>query len=350
MTTADHLDVLIIGAGPAGLAAACACQKHKLSHLIIDRKGLAQSFVEYPHSLQFFSPPDEMEIAGVPLSSAGGLKPTREIYLSYLRGVVRAKDIRLSSWRSVYSCRKNEEGFFELETRYEPSAGDAPSIRCKNIVVATGLWHKPNRIPCPGFDGQNVISEFTDPTPFCTQDVLIVGGGNSAVGAALSLMEARANVTLSMRRPPKNYRSGLRPFVKRDLGFAVEEKKIALLAETRVVEIHQDHAILEPVRYTGTEELSEGSNLDYEVTGDRFAAPCRFVFSLIGHQPDRDFLGNTLGLNLRPNGRPISSVHWECSVPGIYVAGSLADHEIDVVLTLARQARAVIATIAESRQ
>lgn len=341
------VDVAILGAGPAGLAAACECSRLELSHRVIDREGLAQSFHEYPHNILFFSPPHEMEIADVPLPVAGGLKPTRETYLAYLRGVARGQQGNLLTWHAVERLIEGEPGY-SLHTAIRPVADQGPVINCRAIVVATGLWHEPVRLDVPGSDLPHVVSEFVEPTPYFGQQVLVIGGGNSAVGAALCLAEAGAHVTLSMRRPPKNYRCGLRPFVKRDLSFAVEEGRVRLMANTVVRKILTRTAVLETAKYTGTEDLSEGTMADYEGTGKTTEVAARFVFALIGHRPDTAFLAHTLGLKLQPTGRPeVDTRTWETSRPNIFVAGSLADPSIDIVLRLREQAKQVVATIAE---
>jgi thioredoxin reductase (NADPH) len=346
-TESSSVDVLIVGAGPAGLAAGCHCQDCGLSCLVMDRAGLAQSFTEYPDTLRFFSPPDEMEIAGVPLPVAGGEKPTRDTYLAYLRSVVRFRKLPLATWESVVEVVREADGF-QVRTRLEPDAGQGRVMHCRRIVAATGLWHEPVRLPAPGYERPNVFAEFHEPTAFFDQDVLVIGGGNSAVGAALSLAEARARVTLSMRRPPRNYRSGLRPFVKRDLAFAVDEGRVTLHAQTVVTTIGGLCSTLQPVRYTGSEDLSEGTAADYEPMGEPFDVPARFVFCLLGHRPDTVFLRGVLGLDLRPDGRPVCDPGtWETSVPGVFVAGSLADHSIDIVLGLRRQAVAAVDSIAQ---
>ena len=343
LTDCARTEVAIIGAGPAGLAAACACRRRHLDALVLDRKGLAQSVVEYPQCLRFFSPPDEMEIDGIPLPVAGGEKPTRETYLAYLRGVARFAGLKLATWEAVETCERLPDGGFLLHTACRPAGSGKRRIRCRAIILATGVWHTPVSLNCSGSDRDNVISEFHEPTPFFGQDVLVVGGGNSAVGAALSLMEAGARVRLSMRRPPKDYRSGLRPYVRRNLGFAVEEERVELLANTRVIEIGADYVTLRPVQYKGSEDLSEGVDADYEITGHPFRVPCRFVFSLIGHRPDRLFFENVFGLPTRTGGRPRASRStWETDVPGIFVAGSLADESLDVVLKMRRQAADVV--------
>lgn len=344
----EYYDVAILGAGPAGLVAACECARLGLSCLVLDRGGLAQSFTEYPRALRFFSPAIEMEIDGVPLSVAGGEKPTLQTYLSYLRGVARARSIPLATWEEVTGFEKQPDGTFQLNTRRRPNAEPGRLVHARFVVLAIGIWSEPNRLPCTGFDAPHVFSEFYEPTSFYGHPVLVVGGGNSAVGAALSLMEAGANVSLSMRRPPKDYRSGLRPYVRRDLGFAVDEQKVRLFDETIVAEIAAQSAVLQPVRYVGEEDLSEGSASDYESVGSSFRVPCRFVFSLIGHRPDTIFLARTLGLDLQPDGRPVCDSHsWETQCAGVFAAGSLADPGIDIVLRLREQAKSVVQTIAE---
>jgi thioredoxin reductase (NADPH) len=344
------VNVAILGAGPTGLAGACACLDRGLSYVLLDQRGLGHSFHEYPHALRVFSPPDEMEIGGVPLPVSGGEKPTREHYLAYLRAVVRARGIELSTWESVQAFQQEPDGTFTLRTRLEPDAGDGRVIRAQAVVLATGVWAEPVRLGVPGDDGPNVYSEFLEPTPFCGHDVLVVGGGNSGVGAALSLMEARANVTLSMRRPPRSYRSGLRPFVKRDLDFAVDEGKIDLRAETVVREIGSTYALLQPVRYTGCENFWEGTMADYEPAGEPVEVPCRFVFALLGHRPDSAFLRDSLGLPLRPDGRPeVNLQTWETPIANVFLAGSLADRRIDIVLKAREQVARVVHTIADRR-
>ena len=113
-----------------------------------------------------------------------------------------------------------------------------------------------------------------------------------------------------------------------------------------VTEIRPSSALLRPVTYTGGEDLSEGAADDYQFSGDEFEVPCRFVFSLIGHRPDTDFLGKVMGLELQQDGRPVTNRDtWETSTGGIFVAGSLADPGIDVVLGLREQAARVVETI-----
>jgi thioredoxin reductase len=134
--------------------------------------------------------------------------------------------------------------------------------------------------------------------------------------------------------------------VKRELDFAVEEGKIRLLAGTVVRRIGPLTATLQPVRYTGVEDLWEGTMDDYEADGEPFEVPCRFGFALLGHRADMRFLREIAGIELQPDGRPVADEIWETTVPGVFVAGSLCHPKIDIVLKLREQSAGVIRTIA----
>src|SRR6476659_2699838 len=141
----DAVDVLIVGAGPAGIHAACIAQDLGLTHRIIDRRGLAHSFVEYPQTLRFFSPPDEMEIGGVPLPMRGGDKPTREDILPYFRGVAAYRRLTLSLWEKITEVRREEDSFV-VSTVTQPDEDRVSIYRGRALVLASGVWDIPNRL------------------------------------------------------------------------------------------------------------------------------------------------------------------------------------------------------------
>ena len=200
----ETLDVLIVGAGPAGLHAACIAEDVGLAYRVIDRAGLAHSFVEYPQAMRFFSPPSEMEVGGMPFPMRGGDKPSREDILPYFRSVAAYRRLKLRI------CTRTR------------SPESAKTHHARTIALATGVWDQPNRLNCAGDDLPHVFHRFHEPTEYFGQSVLVTGGGNSAVHAALTLSEAHAQVVLAMRRPPAAFQSHLRPFVVRDLEFAVD--------------------------------------------------------------------------------------------------------------------------------
>ncbi len=333
-------DLLIVGAGPAGLHAACAAQDLGLSHRILDRRGLAHSFVEYPQSLRFFSPPDEMEVGRVPFPMRGGDKPTREDILPYFRAVARHRNLTLSLWERITDVRR-EGGVFVVRTTLEPNGDEERMYRGRAILLASGVWDVSRRLECPGADLPHVAYRFHEPTEYFGMNVLVAGGGNSAVHAALTLAEAGARVTFAMRRAPVAYQSHLRPFVVRDLEFAVEEKRLTLHTGVAVARIEPQTVWLQAFAYDG-ESPRAG-----EPTGSPFAVPARFVFALLGQKGDPAFF-SMLGLCLEPDGRPTRDPDtFETNAPGVYVAGSLAGTKIDIILTAREQAANVVARIAE---
>lgn len=333
------LDVLIIGAGPAGLHAACTAQDLGLTYRVIDRRGLAHSFVDYPQTLRFFSPPDEMEIGGVPLPMRGGEKPAREDILPYFRAVASYRKLELSLWERVTGIQR-ENDLFTLRTAQEPNGGGERTYCGRALVLASGVWDVPVTLQCPGAGLPHVHSRFHEPTEYFGQDVLVIGGGNSAVYAALALAEARARVTFAMRRVPTPYQSHLRPFVVRDLEFAVKEKRLELHTGVRLEHIEPATAWLQPADYLGRDK--EGSP-----TGEPYPIPARFVFALLGQRSDTR-LFRLLDLCVEPDGRPARDPQtFETNVPNVFVAGSLAGEKIDIILTGREQAAGVIRRIAE---
>ena len=336
-------DVLIIGAGPAGLHAACIAQDLGLSHRVIDRRGLAHSFVDYPQTLRFFSPPDEMEIGGIPPPMRGGDKPTREDILPYFRAVAHYRKLNLSLWERIEDIRRDGK-IYTIHTRTEPNGDLARQYRGRYVVLASGVWDEPNRLHCPGDDLSHVFSRFHEPTEYFGMDVLVTGGGNSAAIDAMMLAEAHANVTLAMRRPPQDYQSHLRPFVIRDLNFFVEDGKINLHTGVRVSKITPQTVTLQPVSYDET-RAQQG-----EANGEPFDIPARFVFAVIGQKPDTAFL-ERIGLCLEADGRPARNDEtFETNLPCLYVAGSLAGNKIDIILSGREQAAGVVCRIAEELQ
>ena len=338
-TMEEIVDLLILGAGPAGLHAACTAQDLGLTHRIIDSRGLAHSFVDYPQTMRFFSPPDEMEVGGVPFPMRGGEKPAREDILPYFRAVAAYRRLNLSLWESITEIRR-EGGVFEVRTLLQPNADQPRTYHGRFLLLASGVWEHPLRLTCPGADLPHVLSRFHEPTEFFGMDVLVVVGGNSAVNAALMLSEARANVTLAMRRAPVAYQSHLRPFVVRDLEFAVNDKKVALHAGTVVSRIEPQTTWLQTVEYDP--QHPHGGR----ATGEPYPVPARFLFPLLGQRADRAFF-ERIGLCLDPDNRPQRDPDtFETNVPGLYVAGSLAGEKIDIILTGRAQTAAVVQRIA----
>lgn len=330
------LDLLIIGAGPAGLAAACAAQDAGLTYVVVERRGPVQSLVEHPQQIRYFSPADEMAIGGTPFFTAGGHKPTREEALAYYRAVAAARDLPLATWEEVTQVdREGTSGFFRVQsTRRVACDGERVERRARFLVVCAGTFPNPRRLCVPGADLPKVFACLNDPTPFFRRDVLVVGGGNSAATAAMTLAEAGARVTIAMRRAPADFQSHLRPFIVRDLRIHADEKRLTLLTDFRVARIEPGSVRLVRAEY-GQEPASDAETFDL---------PNDFVFALLGHVADPRLFAR-LNVPLAEDGLPIYDEETaETPVPGIFVAGSLS--RANIILESRRRAVEIVTHIA----
>ena len=335
------LDLLIIGAGPAGLAASCAAQEAGLSHVVVERHGPVQSLVEHPQQIRYFSPADELAIGGVPFFIAGGHKPTREDALAYYRAVAASRNLPLATWEEVVDIRPvgpaPPEGHFVVRSvRRRAGEGEVIERRARFLLVCTGTFPNPRPLDVPGGDLAKVLTRLEDPTPFFGRDVLVVGGGNSSATGAMTLAEAGARVTVAMRRAPTDFQSHLRPFIVRDLKIMADEKRLTLVTDVRVACIAPNSVELAHIAY---DEAAPGAE-----TG-RSTLPNDFVFALIGHTADRTLFAH-LGVPLAPDGLPVYDAETsEADVPGLYIAGSLS--RANIILESRRRVVEIVAHIAD---
>ena len=330
-----ELDLLIVGAGPAGLAASCAAQDAGLSHVVIERQGLVQSLVEHPQQLRYFSPSDELAIGGVPFFTAGGHKPTREDALAYYRAVAASRRLPLATWEEVTDIEKAEGHFQVRSVRRLAGDGETRERRARFLLVCTGTFPNPRLLNVPGSELPKVFLRLEDPTPFFGRDVLVIGGGNSAATAAMTLAEAGARTTIAMRRAPADFQSHLRPFIVRDLKIMADEKRLTLLTEVRVTEITPTAVHLVSAPYDEAVALQ---------SAEPWALPNDFVMAMIGHTADAALFAH-LGVPLAPDGLPIyDETTSESEVSGLYIAGSLS--RANIILESRRRAVEIVAHIA----
>lgn len=295
----EHVPVLIAGAGPIGLACAISARRRGLDPLVIDAGAIAESIVRYPVGMGFFTTPDRMEIGGHPLVCAGA-KPTREEALKYFRGVVRTEAIRVRTYARLTGVeRRNGHLACRLETRRGPT-----DVSCERLVLATGYFGHPNPLDVPGEDLPHVSHYFDEPHRSAGLDVVVVGGGNSAVEAALELFRAGARVTIVCRGP------ALKPTIKYwmqpDIQNRIDAGEIACRLSATVARIEPDSVIVR--RQGGGDE---------RLPADR-------VFALVGFHPDFD-LFRRVGITLAPDtARPaLDPATLETNVPGVHMAGSI---------------------------
>ncbi len=295
----QHEAAIIVGAGPIGLACAISARRRGIDPLVIDAGALANSIVRYPITMTFFTTPERLEIGGHPLVCAGA-KATREEALKYYRGVARAEGLRVRTYTKLI-------GKEEVETRL-----GREKISTDKLVLATGYFDHPNRLGVPGEDLPHVYHYFDEAHLCYGLDVVVIGGKNSAVEAALQLFRAGARTTIVYRGTtwPKSVKYWLRP----DLENRINAGEITARLGTHVAEI------------TPREVRVHGLGGAEAILADR-------VYSLIGFRPDFE-LFDRIGIAYdRESGRPeINTETLETSVPGVYVAGSVtAGHKISEI-------------------
>jgi thioredoxin reductase (NADPH) len=291
MTT---VPVLIAGAGPIGLACAVSAKRRGLDPLVIDAGAIAESIVRYPIGMAFFTTPDKMEIGGHPLVCAGA-KPTREEALKYFRGVARTEGLRIRTYtRLIDAGRRNGR----LECRMQASAG-AETMECGRLVLATGYFGHTNQLGVPGEDLPHVSHYFDEPHRSAGLDVVVAGGGNSAVEAALELFRAGARVTIVCRAP--TLKPTIKYWLQPDIQNRIEAGEIAVRLGATVTRIEPGSVWIR----------------DERLAADR-------VFALVGFHPDFD-LFRRVGITLDPDTcRPtLNPATLETNVPGVYMAGSI---------------------------
>jgi thioredoxin reductase (NADPH) len=296
---AEMVDIAVVGAGPCGLAVGAAARTAGLRVVLFDRGCITSSIVEYPIYMTFFSTPERLEIGGVPFV-VGDAKPTRREALIYYRRVARHFELDVRQYEEVLDIA-GSDGDFVLRTR--PPHGDRRQTRARAVVLATGALGHPNLLSVPGEDLPNVFHAFREALPYSDQDVLVVGGGNSAAESALELFRAGARVTVVHFGDELD--RGVKPWIRSDILNRIEAGEITVRWRTRVERIEPGRAYLCEV----------GSETGVELRAD-------WVFALTGWQPDHAFF-RTLGITLDPEtGVPSYDPDtMETNVMGLYIAG-----------------------------
>lgn len=300
--TQTSWDLAVVGAGPCGIAVGVAAKQHGLRCALFDRGAVTQAMMDHPTYTTYFSGPEKLEIADLPFTTAGD-KPTRREALRYYRKVVAYFGVDVHQYEKVTAI-EGHRGDFVLHTR--SLLGDLREHRARNVVIATGYFETPNPLPVPGADLPKVIHYFKEPFPYFDQDVVVVGGGNSAADAALTCWREGARVTLVHLFDELD--RGVKPWVRPDIDNRILEGSIPALWRHRLVEIRPREVEVE--------------NLD---TGERRTLANDWVLAMIGYTPDPGLL-LSLGVSVDPEtGVPAHDPEtMETEMPGIYIAGVVA--------------------------
>ncbi len=293
----EPYDVLCIGAGPTGLACAIEATRAGMRTLVVDKGCLCNSLFHYPTNMNFFTTPERMEIGDLPMTTDGA-KPTRAEALKYYRRAVEHYRVETRLYERIARV-EGKEGAFIVHAHDD--SGAPREYRSAKIIIATGYYDLPNPLGIPGEDLPHVSHYFTEAHPFWEQDVVVIGGKNSAAEAALDLFRAGARVTLVVRG--REMGKGLKYWVKPDIENRISAGEIRALFHSTVTRI-------EPHQVWVSNDAGES------------ALPASHVFAMTGYHPDFDFLERQ-GIRLDPKTRKpeCNPDTLESNVPGIYLAG-----------------------------
>jgi thioredoxin reductase (NADPH) len=286
-------DLIIIGAGPIGLACGIEAKKAGKSYRIIDKGCLVNSLFNYPLNMTFFSTSERLEIGGVPFVSQWP-KPTRSEALEYYRRVCMSWELTVNLYEEVLRVTTSGE-IHSIQTSKD-------TYQAKAVVLALGFYDKPYLLNVPGEDLPKVKHYYDEPHPYFRQRVVVVGAANSAVDVALETWRKGADVTMVIRE--SSIRESVKYWVKPDIENRIKESSIKAYFNSSIIWIDEDSV---------TVQTQEG-----ELT-----IPNDFVLAMTGYQPPFEFM-SSMGINFQQDEAqtPVYNEHtMETNVPGIYLAG-----------------------------
>lgn len=292
--------VLVIGAGPCGIAAGIALQEKGLDPLLIEKGCLVQSIFNYPTFMQFFSTADLLEVGNVPFIT-GHEKPIRKEALQYYRNVVLRKQLRVNTHEKAERITRREKGFLVETTN---KWGVQSEYMARYVVIATGYFDNPNYLHVPGEDLSKVSHYFKEAHPYHGLKVAVIGGKNSAVEASMELERAGAEVTVIYHGT--DYSPSIKPWVRPVFESMVNKGRLNMMWDARVKEFTTDAVLVE--------QQGEIKRLEND-----------FVFALTGYRPDRTLL-SSVGVQFSPDtGEPVHNPEtMETNISGVYIAGVIA--------------------------
>ncbi|WP_298541335.1 YpdA family putative bacillithiol disulfide reductase [uncultured Aquimarina sp.] len=288
-----HIDLIIIGGGPIGIACGLEAKKKGLDYLIIEKGPIVNSLFNYPVNMQFFSSSEKLEIDEIPFISNES-KPKRNEALEYYRRIVTSNNLNIHLFEKVNSVHK-EENIFRIKTEKQ-------EYTASYIILATGFYDIPNTINVPGEELSKVSHYYKDPHFFAKQKLAIIGASNSAVDAALECYRKGADVTMIVRGPEIGRR--VKYWVKPDIENRIAEGSIKAYYNATVKEIHPQKIIL--------------NTPDGEVSVDN-----DYVLALTGYTPNFNFL-EKIGVQLSDDEKMYPNYNeetMESNIDNLYLAG-----------------------------
>ena len=319
-------EVVVVGAGPIGIELAVALQRAGIDYAHLDAGAIGSTLEWWAPGTKFFSSPERIAIAGVPLASLEQEKATREEYLAYLRQVVQTFGLRITQYERVTDIKREGDTFVLRSVRSRgsntppesPKSPEPPEVpevtkesgapervwRARRIVLAIGDMHRPHLVGIPGEDLPHVSHYLQEPHHYFGQRVVIVGGKNSAVEAAIRLHRVGAEVTISYRQPEFSER--VKYWLRPELLYLIKQKQIGFVPRTVPVRITEEGVLVRPI---------EG--------GEERMLPADFVLLLTGYEQDTTLFERAgvelVGPGRAPKHHPRTM---ETNVPGVFVAGT----------------------------
>jgi len=306
-------DVIIIGAGPSGLATAIAAKHFGLDYVVLEKGSLVDGIARFPINMVFFTTPELLEIGGLPLTTPYD-KPTRAEALRYYRRVVDTFQLQVSLREEVLSVEAPASPGEPFSVATRTPRGVTKVREARNVVMAMGYYDAPVMLNIPGEDLPHVSHFYTEAHAYYRQRVVIVGGKNSAAEAALEIHRAGGHVTIVHRGAA--FGDSIKYWVKPDIENRVKEGSIAAHFNARLTEIRSTEVVVESVPHGGSRTIAADA-----------------VLLLTGYRADPEFMrraGVTVSAEtLEPAYDPQT---YETNVPGLFVAGGqLAGHRTGVV-------------------
>jgi thioredoxin reductase (NADPH) len=293
----ESFDVLVVGAGPTGLACAIEAQRAGMRTVLVDKGCLCNSLFHYPSNMTFFTTPELLEIGDMPFSSPNQ-KPSRNEALEYYRKVAEHYQLEMRLYQTVSSLT-GEDGDFVITTIDRFARQRVYAAR--KVILATGYYDLPNYLDVPGEDLPKVLHYYHDPHPYYDQQVLVIGGKNSAAIAALDLWRHGAHVTLVHRGEAMHHH--VKYWILPDINNRIKNGEVTAYFSSSVTSISED----------SVELLTPQGALT--VAND-------YVFALTGYHPDFDFLA-AIGVRMAGEDRcpECDPQSLESNIAGLYLAG-----------------------------
>lgn len=286
-------DLIVVGAGPAGLSAACRAKHNGLRVVIIEKAELANTIFDYPKGKHVMAEPPMIPLRSDVPFAAG----KRESLLKSLNDTAQASGIEIRRPEEVKTIAKAGDRFTVTTDR-----GEYQAI---SVILAIGVQGNPRKLTVPGALLPHVSTKLSDPTLYENEDIVMVGAGDAAIEGVLALCEK--NRVAVVNRSPEFFR--LKDALFKDITQKVEMKQVTVYHNA------------------GVERIEEGW-AHITMPGETVKVKADLVFLRIGAEIPRPFL-ERVGVRFAsssPTAPPVLTKHYETNIPGLFMIGAVAGY------------------------